>query len=64
MLTEPIEHVLVLLLVIILPIIALINILSERFEGNKKLVWVIVVVIIPILGSILYFLIGKRKRLN
>ena len=46
-------------LCIILWIVALIDCL----KGNNpnKLVWVIVIILLPFLGSILYFAIGKSK---
>ncbi len=48
----------------LLPLIALISILKNSFEGNDKLIWVLVVLLLPVLGSILYFLIGRNKRIN
>jgi hypothetical protein len=48
----------------LLPLIALISILRNSFEGNDKLIWVLVVLLLPVLGSILYFLIGRNKRIN
>lgn len=44
--------------------IALIDILRSNFEGNNKLIWVIVVVFSNVLGFILYFLMGKNQKLN
>ena len=37
------------LFIILLPIIALIDILRSRFNGNDKLIWVLVVLFLPIL---------------
>jgi len=52
-------------LIILLPLIALIDILRSDFRGNNdKLIWVLVVLLIPILGSILYFIIGRKKRVT
>jgi hypothetical protein len=47
------------ILCVILWIVALVDCL----KGNNpnKVVWVIVIVLLPFLGSILYFLIGKSK---
>ncbi len=50
------------LFVFLLPVIALIDILRSRFEGNDKIVWVLVVLFLPILGSVLYFIIGKKSH--
>ena len=51
------------LITIVISIISLINILNNQFPNNDKLIWVLVVLFLPILGSILYFIIGRPKRL-
>ncbi|MCA0133598.1 PLDc N-terminal domain-containing protein [Winogradskyella alexanderae] len=48
----------------LLPILALISILRNKFEDNDKLIWVIVVLLLPYFGSIIYFIIGRKKRLS
>jgi hypothetical protein len=48
----------------ILPIIALIDILSSRFKENDKLIWVLVVVLFNIIGSILYFILGRKQKIK
>ncbi len=55
---------LILSLLFIFPLIALIDILRSDFEGNNKLIWVIVVIFFNLIGSILYFLIGKNQKLE
>lgn len=55
---------LILLPVILLPLIALIDILRCQFYGNDKLLWVIIVLIFPIFGSILYFILGSRNKVS
>lgn len=47
---------------IILTIIALIDILKSEFEGNNKIVWVLVVLFFNWIGAILYFAIGKEQK--
>jgi hypothetical protein len=59
----PIE-LLLLAFVIILPLAALIDILISEFEGNNKLIWVLVVLITNIVGAILYFLIGRNQKIR
>lgn len=63
----PQEIILLLLLSVflfILPIIALVDIVKNEFEGNNKIVWVLIVIFFNIIGSILYFLIGRKQKLN
>lgn len=52
------------LLVLLLPVIAIIDILRHDFKReSNKIVWVLVIFFLPILGSILYFLIGERDKI-
>ena len=49
--------------VLLLPLMALIDILRNDFKGsNDKVIWVLVVLFVPFLGSLLYFLIGRNQR--
>lgn len=48
----------------ILPLIALIMVVTSQFEGNDKLMWVLIILFLPILGSFLYFIFGHSKRLK
>jgi len=54
--------VLVCLIIIPLWIIALVDILKSEFKGNDKIIWLIVVIVLPVVGAILYFLIGKKQK--
>ena len=40
---------------------AIINILQSSASSEKKLLWVIVVVLLPLLGLILWYLLGPRN---
>jgi hypothetical protein len=52
-----------LLVPLILWIIALVDCLKSEFSGNNKLIWVIVILFFPVVGPILYFLMGRGQRL-
>ncbi|UMB53814.1 PLD nuclease N-terminal domain-containing protein [Lutibacter sp. A64] len=56
--------VIIFLVGIIPTIIALIDILKNKFEGNNKIVWVLVVLFLNIIGAILYFTIGRNQRIK
>ena len=45
-------------------IIAIIDILKSRFEGNDKLVWLLVVTLLSVPGIILYRVIGKKQKIK
>lgn len=62
--TEIILILIIVLLVGLLPIIALVSILTSQFEGDDKLIWALVVILLPFIGSVLYFTIGKNKRIG
>ena len=49
------------LLAIGLWVYCLIYILKNKFEKNDKIVWVLVVILLPIFGSLLYLLIVERR---
>lgn len=49
-------------LVLIGDIWALINILQSSADNGKKLLWVVIVVLLPLLGLILWFFLGPRDR--
>ena len=64
----PYELVVLLIIISILAIpfwiISIIDILKSSFEGNGKIVWLLVVVVLGILGIILYRMIGKNKKIK
>ncbi len=46
-------------------VIALIDILKNDFRSvNDKLIWVLVVLLAPFIGTLLYFTIGKKNKIN
>jgi hypothetical protein len=52
------------IIALLLPIIALIDIVKNEFSGVNKIIWILVVLFLPILGSVLYFLIGRGHRVS
>lgn len=49
----------------ILAIAALIDILRSDFrDSNTKLIWVVIVIFVPVLGSILYFIMGGSQKIK
>jgi hypothetical protein len=40
---------------------AIINILNSSVSNEKKLIWIIAVVLLPLLGLILWFFLGPRS---
>ena len=49
------------LLILILDIIAILNIIQSGMTVAMKIVWTLVVLLLPIIGMILWFLIGAKR---
>ena len=49
--------------VLLLPIIAIIDILNSKFEGNDSLLMLLIVIFIPF-GAILYFILSPSRKIK
>jgi hypothetical protein len=49
---------------LILWIYCLVDLYKSNFEGSEKLIWSLLVIFLPMIGSILYLLIGTKKKLT
>jgi hypothetical protein len=47
-------------LILVIDILVIIDIVRSNKDTEKKLLWIIAVVFLPVLGPILYYLIGRR----
>ena len=56
--------ILVMLILLVTPIIALIDILKSEFSGNNKIVWTLVVLLGSFVGAALYYFIGRKQKIN
>ncbi|PHN07241.1 hypothetical protein CRP01_08165 [Flavilitoribacter nigricans DSM 23189 = NBRC 102662] len=46
-------------------VLALIEIVRSEFQDkNERLVWLLLVILVPFIGTILYFAIGRKQRLE
>ncbi len=54
--------VLLILALLLTPIVALFSVLNKKFPDNEKLIWVLVIIFMPILGSIIYFIVGRPRQ--
>ena len=48
------------LLILALDIWAIVNILQSSVSNEKKLIWILAVLLLPLLGLILWFFLGPR----
>ena len=53
-----------LVLLVILPVMSVLSILRNEFELSDRYIWLTLVILLPIIGSILYIFIGRERRLN
>ena len=49
--------------VLLLPIIAIIDILNSKFQGNDSLLMLLIVIFIPC-GAILYFILSPSRKIK
>ena len=61
---ELIVILIVVLFMFLIPIIALVDIVRSKFSGNMQLIWVIIVLFFNIIGSLLYFIVGRHQKIQ
>ena len=49
------------LVVLVLDIVALVDCWKSTKDSGKKILWTVLILIIPVVGMILYFLVGKKS---
>jgi hypothetical protein len=49
------------LLVLIADVWAIVNILQSTVDTGKKVLWIVVVLVLPILGVILWYFLGPKS---
>lgn len=55
----------VILFFLLLPLFAIIDLVRSNFkDSSDKLIWVLIILFLPILGSILYFLMSSNQKLR
>jgi hypothetical protein len=50
------------LLILVLDIIALVSLLKSGADNGTKILWVLLIVLLPVLGMVLYFILGPGRR--
>ena len=49
------------LVILVLDIVAIIDVIRSTMDTGKKVLWIILILVLPIIGLILYFFIGRKK---
>lgn len=52
---------LIYLAIVVIDIIVIIDIVKSAKDTEKKILWIIAVVMLPVLGPILYYVLGKSN---
>ncbi|HEY3173197.1 MAG TPA: PLD nuclease N-terminal domain-containing protein [Thermoanaerobaculia bacterium] len=50
------------LVVFVLDVIALVSLLKSSADSGTKILWALLVILLPVVGMILYFLMGPGRR--
>jgi hypothetical protein len=50
------------LVVLILDIVAIVSLLKSSADTGTKVLWLLLIVLLPFIGMILYFLMGPGRR--
>lgn len=45
-------------------IYCLIDISKSSFKNNDKLVWILIVLLVPFIGSVLYLFVGRKAKIK
>ncbi len=48
------------LVVLVLDILAIVDCVKSSKPGGKKALWILLILILPIVGLILYYLVGRK----
>jgi len=48
------------LVVFVLDIIAILDCLKSNMDSGKKVLWILLILILPLAGLLLYYLVGKK----
>jgi hypothetical protein len=49
------------LLILIVDIVVIADIIRSNLSNDRKILWVVVVVLLPLVGPILYYLLEKKR---
>ena len=47
-------------IILVLDIIAIIDVIKSSMATGKKILWVLLILFLPVLGLILYYLVGRK----
>ena len=48
-------------IILVIDIVVIVDIVKSSKDTEKKILWIIAVVFLPVLGPILYYFVGKKQ---
>jgi hypothetical protein len=57
-------QIILILFGIVIPIIALIDVLRNDFTKNNKLIWILVILFTGLIGTLIYLMVGTKQKIN
>ena len=58
------QILLILLISLLIPLIAVVDIIRNEFSSNNKIVWLLVVIFFNLFGVLLYLIMGRSQRIK
>ncbi|MEO5599293.1 MAG: PLD nuclease N-terminal domain-containing protein [Cyclobacteriaceae bacterium] len=52
------------LIILIIDIVVIFDIVKSRKDTEKKILWIVAVIFLPVLGPVLYYFLGKNKEVS
>ena len=49
------------LVILVLDVVAIVDAIRSSMSTGKKILWIILILVLPIIGLILYFIIGRKR---
>jgi hypothetical protein len=56
--------ILIIIAVPVLVLFSLIDALRSEFTGYNKIIWILLILFFPVIGSLLYFFIGQKQKIS
>ena len=49
------------IVILVLDVIAIVDAVKNIQDSGKKILWIVLIVLLPVVGLVLYYLLGKKK---
>ncbi len=49
------------IIILVFDVIAIVDIVKSTAESGKKILWALLVILLPLIGMVLYYVVGKKQ---